>query len=168
MNYSRGDTTDAGAVAVADPDVNEVAERVLEVLPRVIRRVRARMGRERPGDLTVVQLRALRYLGRHPGTGLSALAEHLEISMPGASGLLDRLVRAGLVVRADDPVERRRLHLVLTETGTAQLEDAQRHVRGWLVDQLQALGPGPVLQVSSALDVLDRLTAVADGEVASG
>jgi len=64
--------------------------------------------------LSVPQVRTMIYLKHHRGASLAALAEHLGNSSPTASALVERLVRRGLVHRAPDPRERRRVVLELT------------------------------------------------------
>jgi DNA-binding MarR family transcriptional regulator len=110
-----------------------------------------------PGDLTVPQLRALLHVRRRPGEGLSPLADHLGMSAPAASALVDRLVRAGLVDRAADPAERRRIQLRLTAEGSEQVARSHLAVRSWLRDELAHLTPAELEQLAGALEVLDGL-----------
>jgi DNA-binding MarR family transcriptional regulator len=73
--------------------------------------------------LSLHQLRALRTLEAAPGLNLTALAERLDIGLPTASRLCDRLEAAGLLERALHPHERREVQLVLTAHGRHVLED---------------------------------------------
>ena len=90
---------------------------------------RSRFGR----DLTVPQVRAVLFLRREPESGLSRLADHLGISRPAASVLVNVLVRQGLAMRSPDPVERRRIRLSLTPEGTAIAVEARTAARGSVV-----------------------------------
>ncbi|MFI9771149.1 MarR family winged helix-turn-helix transcriptional regulator [Streptomyces sp. NPDC052415] len=63
------------------------------------------------------QLRALRVLESEPGLNLTSLAEGMEIGLPTASRLCDRLEAAGLVERALHPRKRREVQLSLTGHG---------------------------------------------------
>ena len=96
-----------------------VADRVMEAVPAVMRRIRLAMRADVAGQpgTTVPQLRALLFVRRHPGCSLSAMAEHLGMTLPACSGLAERLVRAGLLERTTDPQERRRVQLRLTSDG---------------------------------------------------
>ena len=68
---------------------------------------------EPPQDLTLQQMRVLRLAAATPGLSVHALARVLGIAGPTASGLVERLVRKGLLQRVDDPADRRirRVHL---------------------------------------------------------
>ncbi|MEV5430560.1 MarR family transcriptional regulator [Streptomyces sp. NPDC052701] len=69
------------------------------------------------------QLRALRALQAAPGLNLTGLAERLDIGLPTASRLCDRLEAAGLLERTLHPHRRREVRLALTGHGRHVLED---------------------------------------------
>ncbi|MGW7253838.1 MarR family winged helix-turn-helix transcriptional regulator [Streptomyces sp. NPDC054834] len=73
--------------------------------------------------LSLHQLRALRALEAAPGVNLTALAQRLDLGMPTASRLCDRLEAAGLLERALHPRKRREVRLSLTAHGRRVLGD---------------------------------------------
>jgi DNA-binding MarR family transcriptional regulator len=156
-------TVEPDPTAVAD--LTAMADRILEVVPRAMRRIRAQMRVRGRGDLTVPQLRVLLYVRRRPGVGLSALAEHLGVSKAATSTLVDRLVRAGLLDRSDDPSERRRIQLRLTPSGSEQVGLAQLSVRTWLASELGDVGGEALHHLGPALVVLERLAAEPEAAV---
>ncbi len=143
-------------------DVGVVADRILEVVPRAMRRIRAEM-RASASGLTVVQLRAMLFIRRQPGISLSGLTDLLGISVPAGSALVERLVTAGYVDRIVDPAERRRVRLDLTGPGAEQVGRAQIAVRAWLSGELRLQSAVELERLLAALAILDRLSA---GEVA--
>jgi DNA-binding MarR family transcriptional regulator len=144
--------------------VDEVVDRILQVLPRTMGRIRLEMRTAGTGTLTVPQLRALLYVRRHPGAGLSPLAEHLGLALPAASGLVERLVRADLVERVTDPGERRRIQLRLTATGAGHVGRAHLLVRSRLSADLAGLSQAELTQLAAALEVLAGLAHDAPDE----
>lgn len=91
------------------------------------------------------QLRALRVLQTAAELNLTALAERLDIGLPTASRLCDRLEAAGLLERALHPHNRREVRLTLTAQGRHVLADvAARRVRA-LVAVLAAMEPGDLM-----------------------
>ncbi len=68
-------------------------------------------------DLTMGQLKGLFTLTRCEGAPIGRLAELLRVGEPAASLLVDRLVRQGLVVRSEDPEDRRRTLVSLSREG---------------------------------------------------
>ncbi|GGS08890.1 hypothetical protein GCM10010269_54920 [Streptomyces humidus] len=76
------------------------------------------------------QLLALRTVRHRPELNLTALAERLDVGLPTASRLCDRLEAAGLLERAVHPRNRREVRLVLTAYGKRVLADVgERRVR---------------------------------------
>jgi DNA-binding MarR family transcriptional regulator len=83
-------------------------------------------------------LRTLQLQG--PAT-VSDLAAHLGMTAPGATGLIDRLVKAGLVSRERDQEDRRVVRVSLTPEGARQYAATRalrRRVLAELVERLSA------------------------------
>lgn len=87
------------------------------------------------------QLRALRALQSAPGVNLTALAERLNVGLPTASRLCDRLEAAGLLERVLHPSRRREVQLSLTTHGLHVLTDVAERRRRLLVAVLEAMDP---------------------------
>jgi len=108
-------------------------------------------------DLTVPQFRALSFVRRHPDEGLTLLSEHLGVSLPAASALISRLVKAELVTRTTNPAERRRIRLVLTPAGLERLAESQAAVSAWWRERLAALQPADRVAIVRAMELLDTV-----------
>lgn len=149
------------------PSVDECAALLMEVVPLIMRTIRLEM-RQRRADLSVPQWRALAYIHRHEGTSLSRVAAYLGLGAPTASKLVDFLVAGGLVHRQDDPEDRRRVTLFVTEQGRAVLQTAQEITRSRLTERLATLSPEERDGLAGALRLLeavfepDRLASGAD------
>ena len=87
------------------------------------------------------QLRALRVLESEPGLNLTALAEGMEIGLPTASRLCDRLEAAGLLERVLHPHKRREVQLHLTGHGRQVLGEVAVHRSHALAVVLAAMEP---------------------------
>ncbi len=91
--------------------------------------------------LSLHQLKALRILESGPGLNLTALAEGMEIGLPTASRLCDRLEAAGLVERALHPHRRREVQLHLTGHGRQVLHEVASNRSHALAAVLAAMHP---------------------------
>lgn len=98
------------------------AAEVMETMPVVLHFIRRRLRSQTDVDLSIPQIRALSYLSRHPGSSLSELADYLGVSNAASSSMIERMVQKKLVIRQDDPQERRCVELSLTEHGRTQYE----------------------------------------------
>jgi len=67
--------------------------------------------------LTTAQLRVLFLVRETPGVTAGELAQRLSVTPPTISGIVDRLVKLGLVRREDDESDRRLVRNLLTEAG---------------------------------------------------
>src|SRR5437762_807245 len=67
--------------------------------------------------LTMPQLVTLHLLAHAGGRSVGAIATKLRLSPAATSHLVERLVQAGLVARAEDPDDRRQRRLAITADG---------------------------------------------------
>ncbi|MCK9793908.1 MarR family winged helix-turn-helix transcriptional regulator [Isoptericola sp. 4D.3] len=95
---------------------------------RQMRRWVARRGADR--GISAAAAGVLLHLAQHPGATVGDVTAALQASAGGASGLLARMERAGLVRRDVDPEYRRTVRLDLTPAGSEALGE----VRGALAD----------------------------------
>jgi DNA-binding MarR family transcriptional regulator len=126
-------------VQVTHSTPDEVASAVLDTVPQAMRAIRRLMRSGRATGLSVPQFRILLFARRSPGSNLSAAADHLGISLPAASQLVDRLVRAGMLDRSIRPHERRHVELRVTDIGNVALAECDALAREWLKGRFETL-----------------------------
>jgi DNA-binding MarR family transcriptional regulator len=144
---------------VEETTPDQVAIAILETIPPSMRAIREQMRSGRAASLSMAQFRLLLFVRRHPGTSLSPVAEHLGTTLPAASQLVERLVRAGLVTREQHLAERRKVELRLTEAGGATLAECDARTRAWLCQRLSGLGAEELDRLSGALKELRDILA---------
>lgn len=142
---------------VEETTPDQVAIAILETIPPSMRAIREQMRSGRAASLSVAQFWLLLFVRRHPGTSLSPVAEHLGTTLPAASQLVERLVRAGFVTREQHLAERRRVELRLTEAGGATLAECDARTRAWLCERLSGLAGEELDRLSGALQELRGL-----------
>jgi DNA-binding MarR family transcriptional regulator len=130
------------------------AHEVLDVVPLVMRAIRAELRRRRTADLSLAQFRTLAYLNSHAEVSLSEVAEHIGLSLPTMSKLVDGLLGRGLLTRVEDPSDRRRVLLCLTEEGRAMLGGALAATQSYLAGLLGELLPDQQATVVEAMAAL--------------
>jgi len=143
---------------------NQCAAAVMEVVPTVIRYLRAEMRQQSQSLLTLTQLRVLHFLQRYPRASLSEVADYLDVTRSTMSATIERLVQRGLVNRAEDPQERRRVILTLTAAGLQQLQQVSDATRTKVADALAHLSEPQLRQIIQGLallgDVFQDINAV--------
>ncbi len=139
-----GGATEAGACA----------RLVLETVPLVMRVLRREMRRQGGAGLSVPRFRVLVFLGRHPGSSLTVIAEHLGVTGATASIMVERLVQAGLVTRKAHPEERRRVEVFLTPAGEELTRAAREGARAYVAGRLSASPADELRALARGLDLL--------------
>ena len=115
-----------------------LADNLRAPLLRVARRLRQEAQRAGSSALDALILGHIR---RHPGVGVSELAQAEQISRPSMSGHVKRLEAAGWVSRIDDANDGRRSGLRITPQGEAQVNAVRQRRNDWLADRLARLAP---------------------------
>jgi MarR family transcriptional regulator for hemolysin len=141
----------------ASPDA--CARQALDVVPLVMRAIRAEMRRHRMPGISVPQFRALAFLNRQPGASLSDVAEHIGLALPSMSKMVDGLVGRHLVRREVHPDDRRRVTLSLTRQGRAVQEAARAATQSSLAQRLAALSASERARVVEVMELLRPLFA---------
>jgi DNA-binding MarR family transcriptional regulator len=130
------------------------AQAVMETVPHVMRAIREQMRRQNSAPLSIPQLRTLAYLHHHPGACLFHLAEHLGVTRPTASSIVERLVRRGMVTRVADPRERRRIVLTLTPLGAEHFQAARQATQAWMGTALSRLSHPKLMRILQGVTLL--------------
>lgn len=121
---------------------------LLEVVPMIMRAMRAEVRRHRLPELSMPQFRALAFIGRNEGAALSDVALFLGLGLPSASKLVDGLVESKFVIREIARGDRRRVQLALSPAGHDKYKVMVRQARNFLAgkvahfsdDQFRMLG----------------------------
>jgi DNA-binding MarR family transcriptional regulator len=112
----------------------------------------------RESGLSMSQLGALFHIHRIGSSGVTDLGDHLGVTSAAASQMLERLVQQGLILRSEDPSDRRVKQIVLTDKGFQVLHESMRTRQNWLHDLAETLTDSEKETITAALDVLiDRV-----------
>jgi DNA-binding MarR family transcriptional regulator len=149
-----------------DTSSSEVcALRVLDTVPVVMRFIRAEMRSKRARGVSVPQFRSMAFLRTNEGASLSQVAEHVGLSMPAMSRLIDGLVRRGLLARDSSESDRRKVTLRLTARGQDMIRAARKWTEQRLAAVLENLPKDHRYEIAAAMAVLKgAFTQSADGQ----
>ena len=136
------------------PSPDACAQEILEVVPIVMRTIRAEMRRHRTADLSVPQFRTLAFIDRNVDASLSDVAEHIGLTLPSMSKIVDGLVTRRLVTRQTHPADRRRMTLALTARGQTAWQSSRAATRACLAEDLAALSGRQRETIAQAMEIL--------------
>lgn len=136
-------------------DALTVADQLRPVLMRLHRYLR---GEAHELGVTSTQASLLGAIRRSPGIGMSELAAQEHISAPTLVCHIDKLETAGLVERThNNPTDRRRISLDITEAGSQVLQTLREHRTAWLAARLETLPPEDLAAIAAAIEPLQQL-----------
>jgi MarR family transcriptional regulator for hemolysin len=105
------------------------------------------------------------FLRTNEGASLSQVAEHVGLSMPAMSRLIDGLVRRGLLARDSSESDRRKVTLRLTARGQDMIRAARKWTEQRLAAVLENLPKDHRYEIAAAMAVLKgAFTQSADGQ----
>ncbi|HVD25419.1 MAG TPA: MarR family transcriptional regulator [Gaiellaceae bacterium] len=132
----------------------EVANRLRPALLKLARELR----RESHAlGVTGGQVSLLIQIQRHRGIGVRGLASLERMSPASMSGYVERLERAGLVRKTQDPNDKRRQGLSLTEEGDRVVRSVKSRRTAWLAARLEQLEPEELTALDAAVEPLLNL-----------
>jgi DNA-binding MarR family transcriptional regulator len=135
----------------------QCAALLMEVVPLVMGTIRREMRLHRAADLSIPQFRALYFVLRHPGTSLSQVAEHLGLTLPSVSKMVDGLLERKLLTREIDASNRRKMILNLTEEGNTTLYHSRQATMLYLGDILDNLTEQERQMLTTSMETLRPL-----------
>jgi MarR family transcriptional regulator for hemolysin len=135
----------------------DCAREILETVPVVMRMIRKELRKRGARVLSVPQFRTLAFVNRKKGASLSEAAEHIGLTLPTMSALVDGLVTRGYVTRKTHPDDRRRMNLVLTDRGETTLRVAREGTLTEFSQRLKRLPQNERSEVIRAMRTLREL-----------
>jgi DNA-binding MarR family transcriptional regulator len=108
----------------------------------------------RNSGLSMPQVSLLSRLYYQGQCGVTDIADHLAVTSPAASQLVDRLVQQGLLERNEDPNDRRAKQIALSPAGRQLIQDGIEARVRWTAELTTVLSPEDQAVIVTALDAL--------------
>jgi DNA-binding MarR family transcriptional regulator len=107
-------------------------------------------------DLTTAQVKTLAVLSDSEPATIGEAAETLGITLPTASHLVDKLVRAGFAERHEDPIDRRRTVARPTARGMELIRSLREFSAGYLRACIGRMSDADLAALAQGMDGLAR------------
>ena len=131
-----------------------LAQAILETVPLAMRSLRKEMRSRSKVELSTPQFRVLGYVRSAQSASLSQIAEHMALTLPSASQMIDGLASRGFLARVPNAIDRRRVAISLTDRGLQTWQAAFDATRAALVHGMRTLNVGQQNDLMNGLDVL--------------
>lgn len=127
-------------------------EEVLVALRRVIRATDIHSSQlNKTSGLTAPQLLLMRTISRAGEASISEIAEAVSLSQATVTSILDRLEKRELLYRQRSELDKRKVHIVLTDAGLTMLANAPEPLQENFVRQFNALQDWEQAMIISSL-----------------
>ena len=141
-------------------NIKEFADRVIELFPRISKGL---MQREHnyltKGDISLPQFWVLNHLYHNEKSKMNCLARHLKISPPATTGMIDRLIAQGMVLRKDDEQDRRIVWIELTAKGRGIIKSINKQKTKTLIKVFEKISPKDRGHYLKILEQIVKITA---------
>ncbi len=101
--------------------------------------------------LSIAQLKSLFFISNHGSTNLGNLAAALHVTSTNTTGIIDRLVKQGLVSRTEDERDRRMLLLKATPEGEALVTKLREKRHSYLTASLGLMTSDDIVTLQKGL-----------------
>jgi DNA-binding MarR family transcriptional regulator len=115
--------------------------------------------------LTIAQLKSLFFISNQGITSSGKLAAALGVTPTNVTGIMDRLVKQGLVSRTEDAQDRRVLLLQTTSKGEKLVSKLRERRRSYMSEVLAHLSVGELDTLAQGLTSLVKAAEAHEGEI---
>jgi DNA-binding MarR family transcriptional regulator len=154
-------------------DESDIADDLLDLIPRLLRQIRADIPREADSEqvvpelrdiselrATTGQIRLLRIVITHQRCTMQELADQLDVAPPTVTAMVKRLLSQGFVERLRDEQDWRVVRVLPTERGQRALTLYDQYRRANLRRRLAHLSQEELAHLRVALPVLRHIIEV--------
>ncbi len=137
--------------------LGKFCDRITDLFPQVARGIaRYENNRLTQGTITLPQVWVLHYLVKRKTSSMCDLAAYMRLGFSSATGLVDRLVKQGLVARYRSQKDRRMVYVGITAKGKSVLKQIFTQKRKGLLELFRAL---TLKERNDYLKILEKLAA---------
>jgi len=157
-------TTEARSGRATDDRTNRIVEALAPLLAQHRQRMAARCHAH---GVSLLGFQVLALLAIYEAIPMGRLADELDVALPNATGIVNRMEERGLVIRRDDPSDRRLVLAELTAAGRrliGDMESERQERMRRLFGQLDASQQDRLLQsVKDLVTAARGLAAIEEG-----
>lgn len=114
--------------------LSEFADKMHEIMPVIIREFARRQVNELyKGKITLPQFLILEFLHREGESKMTTLAHFMNVTTAAMTGIVERLVRGGYVIRVFDPKDRRIIKIRFTSKGSELVKKINQQRRRMII-----------------------------------
>jgi DNA-binding MarR family transcriptional regulator len=115
--------------------------------------------------ITIAQLKSMFFISNQGKTNLMNLAAALRVTPTNTTGIIDRLVKQGLVSRTENTDDRRMLALCLTDKGEELIARLREKRRGYMKDVLAYMSIDELVNLEQGLTSMIKANKIYEEKI---
>jgi DNA-binding MarR family transcriptional regulator len=140
---------------MSDNSLSHFASEVSKLMPGILREFLRRQTKEiAHGNISLPQILILDVLKERASMRMGELAEYLSVSMAATTGIADKLVKNGFVIRAGTPADRRIVNISITPKGRKTVNEYNRARQKTIIEIFGSLSSS---DRSKYLEILNKI-----------
>jgi DNA-binding MarR family transcriptional regulator len=108
-------------------------------------------------NLSIGQLKSLFFISNRGTTSLGKLAGALKVTPTNTTGIVDRLMKRGLITRTENPEDRRMLFLRTTPLGDELISELRQKRKEHMVELFNRLTDDEAAAVTKSLKIMVKI-----------
>ena len=138
-------------------DMNTLTGELLDLLVKIHNNLLSPSEMIKGSILPPSHLKVIFYLSHKKSMSVSQMAKCLDISKPNMTPIIDKLISDGYVHRYQDPNDRRKINVELTEKAHIFLKDKKLEIKNNLIDKLSSLDEEDLLELSIIIKDMHKI-----------
>lgn len=132
--------------------LNEIAGKLTDLMPNFFRKLVKPINQQAKNVMSPMQMHAMEALYSLKKCTMTELSNELKISKQQTTPIVDKLIRAGLVIREHDDIDRRNINIRLTPSGLSFMNDFKEEIFSTMKEKIRNLDDDDLICLENALN----------------
>ena len=144
-------------IFLKEVELNEIARKLTDLMPNFFSKLIKPIDQQAKNIMSPIQMRAMEALYTLRKCTMTELSNELKISKQQTTPVVDKLIKAGLVIREHDDIDRRTINIKLTQSGLTFMNDFKEEIFSTMKEKIKNLNEDDLLCLDNALNDLFKV-----------
>lgn len=135
-----------------ETEVNEIAEKLTDLMPNFFSKLIKPINRQAKNFMSPIQMHAMEAIYSLNKCTMTELSNELKISKQQTTPIVDKLIKAGFVIREHDDIDRRTVNITLTPSGEGVMMDFKEEIFSTMKEKIKNLDDDDLICLENALN----------------
>lgn len=132
--------------------LNKIAGKLTDLTPNFFNKLLKPINQQAKNIMSPVQMHAMESLYSLKKCTMTELSNELKISKQQTTTIVDKLIKAGLVIREHDDIDRRTINIRLTQSGVTFMKSFKEEIFNTMKEKIKNLDDDDLICLDNALN----------------